>query len=512
MKKYKFLILCLAFIPSIFVLSGCGKKTYPVGTPQNPYKIIWYTIGTPQKDLQMVEKKANEYLRKKIGAVLDIRMVGWGEYKKKINVILISGEKYDLCFTASWVNNYERNAMRGAFYPLNKLMDKYGQGIKKVLNPAFLEGPKINGELYAIPTNKEVALQMVYMFNHNILKKNNFSIKDFKPNAGIKTLQSIFPYLKTVKKNDPDITPYNIDRNQWFVFHNFTYLLGSNIPGAVRLKKGNYKVVNQFETKEYMKYFELYHKFYKEGLIPSDASVISNTNSKMLAGKSAVSIAQYQPCGNAVWTNTYGYKVVSIPKSKPVINSYSVEGAMIAISVNAKRPDIDMKFLNLLNTDKYLRNLLGYGIEGVQYKKTGPNSIKYLPAHKSYLIPAFTLGNLFITYLTPGDPANKWEQFKIWNASAVKSQILGFHFDITPVSGEFAAITNVCKQYTPGLFTGTMNPKTYLPKFQKALKTAGLDKFLAEEQRQLNEWAQKHKTAKIKSSNLFKNSKKVTSK
>ena len=125
MKKVKLLFISLTALLSIFVLSGCGKKAYPVGTPQNPYKIVWYTIGPPQKDLPMVEKKANEYLRKKIGAVLDIRMIGWGEYDKKLNIVLISGGKYDLCFTSSWTNNYSRNAIRGAFLPLNKLLDKY---------------------------------------------------------------------------------------------------------------------------------------------------------------------------------------------------------------------------------------------------------------------------------------------------------------------------------------------------------------------------------------------------
>ncbi|HJO92062.1 MAG TPA: ABC transporter substrate-binding protein [Victivallales bacterium] len=507
MKKVKLLFISLTALLSIFVLSGCGKKAYPVGTPQNPYKIVWYTIGPPQKDLPMVEKKANEYLRKKIGAVLDIRMIGWGEYDKKLNIVLISGGKYDLCFTSSWTNNYSRNAIRGAFLPLNKLLDKYGQGIKKSLNPAFLEGPKINGELYAIPTNKEVAQQMVYMFNNNILTQNGYSIKDFKPYDKLGTLKSIIPYMESVKKNNPGVTPFNVDKNTRFILHDFTYILDNYIPGAVKLKKGNYKVINQFESKEYFKQFELYHEMYQKGLIPRDAAQMYNTDSKMLTGKAAVSGAQYQPCASAAWTNEYGYKVVSIPRTIPVINNSSVEGAMVAISVNAKRPDIDMKFLNLLNTDKYLRNLLGYGIKGIQYEKTGPNSIKYLPAHKNYLIASFALGNLFITYLTPGDPANKWEQFKTWNATAVKSQILGFHFDITPVSSEMAAITNVCQQYTPGLFTGTMNPKTYLPKFKKALENAGLKKFLAEEQKQLNEWVKNVKYKKEQNNNLPKNSK-----
>ena len=208
--KYFLIIFLLGF--SLLSLSGCNNKTYPVGTPQNPYKIIWYQFGTPQKDLPMVQKKANEYLRKKIGAVLDIRMINPGDYNKKLNVIEISGEKFDLCFTAAWTNSYVRNAQRGAFYPLNKLMNKYGQGIKKTVNPYFLNGAKIDGELYAVPTNKEVGLQIRYVFNKKMLDKSGFSLNDFKPLAGVNTLKSIIPYFAYIKKHYPAIIPYGIDK------------------------------------------------------------------------------------------------------------------------------------------------------------------------------------------------------------------------------------------------------------------------------------------------------------
>ncbi|HJO92058.1 MAG TPA: ABC transporter substrate-binding protein [Victivallales bacterium] len=492
-KKIIFSIFSILFAISIFALTGCSDKKYAVGTPQNPYKIIWYTIGPTQKDLPMVEKKINKYLREKIGAVLDIRMIDWGEYDRKMNVILISGEKYDLCFTSSWANNYERNAMRGAFHPLNKLLKQYGKGILKTLNPAFLKGPKIDGELYAIPTNKEAAQQTVYLFNNKILKENGYSLSDFKPYAGVDTLKSMMPFFTSVKKNNPGIVPFAIDRGSDLRTKDLAFILGDpNIPGAVKIKKGNYKVINQFKSKEYLKFYKLIDEMYKKGYVPADAAVLPTTNTLIVSQKTAVNRESYQPCADQLWSLNYGYKMSSIPAFKPVISNSSVEGAMIAISLNAKRPDIDMKFLNLLNTDKYLRNLIQSGIEGIHYKKIGPNRIEYLPEHNNYLVPSFTLGNFFLTYLLPSDPANKWEQFKKWNDSATKSELLGFHFDPTPVTSELAAISNVCKQYTPGLMTGQMNYKTYLPKFEAALQNAGLKRFLAEEQSQLNEWAKKN--------------------
>ncbi|HJO92063.1 MAG TPA: ABC transporter substrate-binding protein [Victivallales bacterium] len=501
--RYKYLLITAIFGVSLLSLSGCEKKTYPVGTPQNPYKIVWYQFGTPQKDLKMVEKKANEYLRKKIGAVLDITMIDPGEYNKKLNIIEISGGKFDLCFTAAWTNNYVRNAARGAFYPLNKLLDKYGQGIKKSVNPYFLNGAKIDGELYAIPTNKEIGLQIRYLFNDNFLSKSGFSLKSFKPLAGVDTLKSLMPYFAYIKKNHPGIIPFGIDNHSSFITNKYTFLNGNSFfPGAVKLEKGNYKVVDQLDSKTYKEYYKVLHEMYQKEYIQGGAPQLANSQSLMLTGKTAVETGQYQPCADNLWSSEYGYKVVSLPKFKPVITNVMVEGAMIAISINAKRPDIDMKFLNLLNTDKYLRNLLQYGIKGVHYKKIGPNRIKYLPAHKSYIMYSFTLGNLFNTYLLPKDASDKWEQFEKFNASATPSQILGFHFDPTPVSSQFAAMTNVVQQYQSGLFTGQMDYKTYLPKFIKALKDAGMKKLLAEEQKQLNEWVKKHKKPEHKADSL----------
>lgn len=494
----KFTLKTFLLIASASILVSCGRNdAASQGTPENPYKIVWYTIGTPQKDIKIIEAKINEYTKDKIGAVLDIRMIDWANYNQKMNVVLISGESYDICFTSSWTNFYEQNAIKGAFYPLNELLDEYGQGIKKALNPAFLKGAKINGELFAIPANKEIGQQIVYRINYPLMEKLGCSMSDFKSLAGIESLKSLAPYLQKVKEKNPGFIPYAVFGNMVYILGDMDFILSnSGFPGAVKIEEGNYKVFNQFENHEFTSYFDVHHDFYKKGYIAADAAQIQDNQSIIVAGKWGADMSQYQPFADNIYSAQMGYTIKSFPAFKPIITNNSVEGSMMAISINSKRPDIVMKFLNLLNTDKYARNLMQFGIEGIHYKKTASNKIEYLDAHSNYEMPGFSLGNLFITYLLPGDPDDKWEQFEKWNKSATPSQTLGFHFNPSNVSIELAAITSVSTQYARGLFTGQSDPKLYVPKLIEDLKKAGLDKLLAEEQRQLDEWVALTKSEK----------------
>jgi len=495
-KVKLFLFLGLVSLSALILIScSGGGDDVPAskqGTEKNPYTINWYTVAIgQQRDMPMVLKKANEYLRKKIGVELDITVINFANYNQKMGVNMISGGDMDLVFTCAWANNYLTNVSIGTLHPMNELLEKYGQGIKKALSPAFLEGPKVDGELYAIACNKEVAQQSAYRFNAKFLKELGFKISDFKPNAGLESLRSIIPYFKVAKEKlgPKGITTYAYWGNQVYVLQDQNYLQQDiSIPGAVKMEEGNFKVFNQYESKEVMDYFELYHELFNKGYIPGSAATVKNNMSLVLAEKIAVDNQQYQPCADVVWSETNGYPMVSFPGITPITTNQSVMGAMVGIVKTSKRPDLCMKFLNLLNTDVYLRNLLNYGIEGVHYKKTAPNRIKYLPAHSNYIMPDYTLGNEFITYLLPKDPETKWEQFKAWNASAKESQILGFHPNLTPVQTEFAAILNVVHQYKADLFTGAVDPKVYVPKLLKALDNAGVKKYLAEMQKQLNEW------------------------
>src|SRR5690625_998809 len=125
--------------------------------------------------------------------------IDWGDYDEKMSVIISSGEPFDLSFTHG--GEYVQNALKGGFYPLDELLDSHGKDLKEVLDPAFIEGAKIDGKLYGIPSNKEVGGQTVYTFNKRLVEKYDFDIES------IKSLEDLEPMLQTIKENESGITP-----------------------------------------------------------------------------------------------------------------------------------------------------------------------------------------------------------------------------------------------------------------------------------------------------------------
>jgi len=171
---------------------------------------------------------------------------------------------------------------------------------------------------------------------------------------------------------------------------------------------------------------------------------------------------------------------------------------MWGIPQSSKVPEAAMKFLNLMYADKDIVNLLSWGIEGKHYEKVSDNVIKYpdgvYAGNNGYnLNMSFAMGNSFLSYVFEGNDPNLWNQTAEFNKNAIKSKALGFNFDSSPVKTEVTAVSNVVSKYALGLEYGILDPDKSLPEFIKGLKAAGIDKIIAEKQKQLDKWAKTQK-------------------
>ncbi|CAM3530463.1 MULTISPECIES: ABC transporter substrate-binding protein [Paenibacillus] len=490
-SKKKWLLPLTLLLSASMLLSACGGKKEgsagsTEGTAEKPVELIWYTIGTPQKDVDKVEAEINKYTAEKIGVTIDMKMIDFGDYNQKMQVMAASGEPMDILFTSSWAFDYVQNARKGAFLELDELLETHGKGIKETIDPAFLEGSKVDGHNYAIPANKELPAQEAWRFNKTLLDKYNLDI------SNVRSMESLEPLLKTIKENEPNVVPLAISKDFGPLLP-FDYII-EKMPMAVYLDdKEELKVVNFLEMPETLETLKLMNKYYKAGYISPEAATTTSTQDLMTSGNWFADRAATQPFADNLWSQSYGYPVVSTPAGDATIFNWSVMGSMQAISANSEHPEKAMEFLNLLNTDVYLRNLVDSGIEGVHYKKLSENVMENLPESKNYDMPTFSLGNVMLTYLNPEDPENKWEEFKKFNESGKPAPLLGFNFDPTKVSTELAAVNNVKEEFWAPLMTGTVNPEEYLPKANEKLKAAGLDKIIAEAQSQIDAWKANNK-------------------
>jgi putative aldouronate transport system substrate-binding protein len=178
----------------------------------------------------------------------------------------------------------------------------------------------------------------------------------------------------------------------------------------------------------------------------------------------------------------------------PYMTTGDTTSAMFAISNTSKDPERAMMFLNLLHTDKYLINLLNWGIEGKHYVKVSDNVIDYPEgvdaANTGYnLNQSWMFGNQLNTYLWTTEDQDLWVKYNEFNTNAEKSLALGFVFNPENVKNEITAISNVGQQFTAAINTGSLDPEKTIPEYLKKLKAAGVDKVIAEKQRQLDEWA-----------------------
>lgn len=475
-KRFTFLLLIALVCFSSTFLVACGNDDDDSTSEDGVVELTWYMIGTPQEDLEMVLEAANEYTAEKIGVTVDMIMIDWGDYDQKMQTVISSGEEYDIAFTCSWAANYAQNAADGAFVDITEMME--GSELEEVIHPAFIEGAKIDGSLYAVPTNKEVAEQWVYVFNQELCDKYGID-----PTT-VDSLDDLEPMFEVIKANEPEVTCMA-----------FTPILpvaniyDDNSPFAVPFE-GEDEIVNKYELPQVQEQLYIMRDYYEKGYLPADVATTDYPFPFEGPQNWFVRKEMYQPGAEEMWERQAGYDLTVVPITEtPIITTGSVTGSMNAISVTSDHPEEAFEYLTLLNTDPYLRTLLDYGIEGVHYEDAdGDGLIEWLPAHENYSMPSFALGNMFILPLFETDPSDKWEQFEAFNNSAVVAPSCGFYFDPSEVQNEVAAISSVAAEFAPTLMYGCVDTDEYLQKMNDKYEEAGIDKVLEEMNKQYDEW------------------------
>lgn len=476
LKKIVSLMSCVILTTTMMFGCGGAKQTSSSSTAvsEKPTELVWYTIGAEPSDLNQVLEKANEYLKEKINVTLDMRFIDFGDYNQKMSVVINSGEPYDLAFTCSWAGDYLGNARKGAFLDLTKYLDTTGKDMYEAIDKRFWDGATIDGKIYAVPTQKEISNVQMWRFTKEYVDKYNIPYKD------LHTLQDLEPWLKLIKENEPDVTPLYIS-NGVRPPQMFDEIVE---PVGVEFNDETLTVKNLYETKYLREQLDTLRKYYKLGYINADAA----TQTEEATRKYFVSKADGQPYAENIWSEQAGRQIVTSNITNAYITNGSTTGSMIAVSANSKNKEKSVEFLNLLNTDPYLKNLIVNGIEGVHYNKVSDNQIEYTDNHKNYDVSAFAFGNLFINYILKDEPTTKWEEFKKFNDESIPSTALGFRFDPTNVTNEIAAITNVLGEFKPSLFSGSVDVDEYLGRMNAKLKEQGIDKVIEEMQKQIDQW------------------------
>ena len=85
---------CLPLLLAAALLCGCAAPGASPSetTPEEPVTLVYYTIGTPDADLKLVNQALNDILLERYGFQVEYNKIGWNDYTDRLNALMRTGE------------------------------------------------------------------------------------------------------------------------------------------------------------------------------------------------------------------------------------------------------------------------------------------------------------------------------------------------------------------------------------------------------------------------------------
>ena len=338
------------------------------------------------------------------------------------------------------------------------VLDKYAPDVVADLNSAVWDAIRVNGKLYGIPLQQIYVRQTGIRFNTELLNKYGFD-----PST-VKTLDDLDEYAATIKASEPDaVVIYNYGH---LIYENMVNYLGYDVivsnttPGVVYYAAETPVVFNQFEPEEFKALCEKMREWNLAGYFPTDAVTgadsVGETDIRAIDSDPA-----HKPGGDITEGQLRGYDITGIAFGDCAMTTGAVQATITAVSATSKNVERAVAFINLLDSDPEVLNLICHGIEGTDYEFVGDKAdglIKPISDYPGML--RFLVGNVFNEYYTDASQVGTWPETAEINANAQASCILGFAFDSEPVATQIAQCSAVAEEYLPALNCGAVDVDT----------------------------------------------------
>ncbi len=520
MKLKKIVCLLLSLVMLLGVMVGCASKEEtpaedstpaadnqtvetndnkteePAASNDEIITLKLLTAGDEPTDLDMVVNAINEKLvADGLNINIDVSYFPWSDYQDKSATMIMAGEKVDLLLsfkTTSFDNYGNRLSL-----DLSDLYATYGTDIQKHISDLDIAAyTTTDGALVAIPA---------------IYPKNNISAamlyrEDLRVKYGcepITDMESFNAYCDAIVENEEGMYPFTrltvpLSRAFGDTYNNVVVAHDDSYYAIELTEDGKYVAHSRYEM-ELSDYAtaQLNAEMQSKGYMPSDAAQMDKEteSSWFTNGKAAIlnvdlfnfnameaTIKQNIPEAELGWAILYPENGV---QWEPSNNACS-------IASTCEHPEAAMQFINWLHADQANYDLYIYGIEGVHYTLTEDGSVQ-LPegidsSNNPYNATPWNFYNDQLHRSSASDNQITKDATAWWAGAKVRQAVAAdFAFDSTNVALEVGQIASVTAEYLDPIYKGSADVSGWEDGLAK-LEAAGINEYVAEVQRQLDEY------------------------
>ncbi|MFV0465365.1 MAG: ABC transporter substrate-binding protein [Lachnospiraceae bacterium] len=514
--KRKLLSLLLVATIGTGILAGCGSSASSdtgsdsgtstestagaseiVSGETDKIIMTYLTLGTTPADLQMVQDAVNEISKEKINVEVELKAVPISDtFSGTYSMWIASGEQVDLMSVAfQGLSSYIDS---GQLLALNEYLDADGNYIQTLADefPLF-EGSTVDGSIYGV-----TPVQPVYGNRGGLIMR-----KDYFEETGTElkdqyTWTELSDLLASVKANHSETYPYlilgssisaSLSSSGYFMPYD---TLGGTVQSGVLTDTDSTQIVNLFETDEYLDFLKMMRDWNEKGYIIPDAATSDSLTQEILGSEKSSSYAMnLQPVQTSGTVASYGWESVALNTTEGYMSSTAPSSNIYwTVPVTSANPEAAVKFLNLIYEDQNVADLLKSGIEGTHYvvdETTGAISFPegVTMENTTYFMPLGLYGDR--RYELQTDASVNQETNDAWTESNKKNtyQSVGYSYNSANMSNQLIAIATVLNQYLPSLETGSVaDVEGTYETMISALKAAGIDEVIADNQAQFDAW------------------------
>lgn len=491
------------------VLSLVPAMSFADSSTGDVPNIDWYFGQVEQTDEQLVNDYVNEYLKEKVGATVTLHAWSGDQYWDNMNTMISSGQDVGIIgFGSQTKLDYVVNSQRGAYYPIEDMLDTIGADTKALFDDKIWDAMTIDGHIYGIPSLKDNGYFISLIYNATMAEElgidmENFTYTDMR---GVEELG-----LEVKEKRDaahpewaesPIFWANNTEMPYNFAFESFlndNFLAICDIDAFDEFADyDETQVFSLYGTPEYLDYVIQRQRMTDEGLYLYDTTDRNDLQyDGSMFGWIGWGFTYMEP---HMYGDNFETKMIMSTKLWTETNNYFSAGT--AISSQCAYPEKAMEILNLVNTDSKFATMMRFGIEGEHYTYDADGKMTFEGTKNAdasnrayynwYMAP---IGNLLIVEAPEslaGPDGIMLTNMAKYNAECVVPAHMGFVFDTTPVTNELAACTNVVAEFKDDLANGKLSSedevRDVVAEFNDKLAANGVDKIVAEVQSQIDAW------------------------
>ncbi len=484
-KRMFALLLALVMVLSLAACGGGEEKPDAEGSSTGDagkITILYPGEETPRFK-EFLENEFAEKVKNDIGLEIEMIWLPWDQYWTQKEIMLSAQDKIDLYWDgladlATFVNKSQAR-------PLDELIETYAPDMLEVLPMSWLQGGMVDGKIYGIPSAygpSSAQFQLVCV-RQDILEAVGMT--------EIKTPEDLVQFATLAKEQFPELNgpadPIFKPLTRAFQDEQLTWVSGNEF--AV-LGEESGKVYSYYETETFQKVAQFNEEMYNKGLYSDLLTTNYNERDSRMQtglyiwvegslGKNNEIISTVQQNAPEAKLETY----LMAPDADKYITGAG--GEVLCVPYSAANPEGAMKFLNWLygSQENYLFAL--YGVEGKDYNIVDGRLERITTEDFFY---EWMFRNQNYTVFTADVSDEYIEDYMSWDANAKTSSAMGFAFNNENVVEIETAINEVIQNDMSVIRNGFVSFEENYEAAVAKLKAAGIDEYIAEVQRQYDEF------------------------